>query len=109
MSYSRWTNSYWYTYWCAHPESSEIRDEQLFAEGSYGSFTYEELKNDLKGCLEKVKKKLRSDDDIYPTNKQLRELKRYMESFMQDIKADKELIDISEFDKISNSIIARGW
>ena len=55
MSYSRWSNSFWYTYWSS--ESGETRDEQVFEICDLAcplSFTYAELKGDLTSCLQVV-------------------------------------------------------
>ena len=57
MSYSRWGSSVWYTYWCAHGGASadDKRDEQLFDICTVKMFTYKELKDDIDGCIDKVR------------------------------------------------------
>ena len=52
MSYSRWMDSRWYTYWDAG--SGQTKDEQIFHICMEGSFTYAELAKDVDACLDKV-------------------------------------------------------
>jgi len=79
MAYSRWSNSYWYTYWDAH--SGESKDSQLFTIcGDDLSFTYGELVADIDGCLSIVRKMCPE-----ATEDQIQELKTYMEKFMLDM------------------------
>lgn len=54
MSYSRWSNSSWYSFWSC--ESGEDKDDQvlcLWYSGSHPSFSYDQLKEmgeaDLEG------------------------------------------------------------
>jgi len=55
MSYSRWSNSVWYTFWsgydsCANDARFEICD---FSAGL--SFTYREIKEDVDACIVHVR------------------------------------------------------
>ena len=113
MSYSRWSNSIWYTYWSA--SSKEGKDNQVFEICDLGcshSFTYKQLKEDIDSCLEIVavedaKEKEISllsgfDEDKEPiynnvTSKgrkqspqQMDELRGYMQEFMEDVEGDCE-------------------
>ena len=100
MSYSRWINSNFYTYWC----SSKVYDfkDELFAvhtdlEGQY-MFTYSECKQFIEEPFELVSRITStslSDDDV-------KELTGYMKEFIHDvdleysqkIKQDKRLIEL---------------
>lgn len=72
MSYSRWSHSTWYTYWCV--SSGEKKEDQVFCVCGEMSFTYEELEADMKSCLKKV------HGDV--------ELKGYMVDFMSDVERE---------------------
>lgn len=88
MSYSRWGSSVWYTYWCAHGGASaddDKRDEQLFDICTVKMFTYKELKDDIDGCIDKVRE---IHDGKKVTPEEYKELKGYMESFMTDIEKE---------------------
>ena len=52
MSYSRWCDSRWYTFWCSG--DSKAKESQLFAICPYHVFSYQELTDDLEGCLDTV-------------------------------------------------------
>lgn len=93
MSYSRWSNSVWYTYYFAS-ESLE-RDEQLFDVCAIKMFTYRELKDNLQGCLDGLK----ADQCQEATQEEMDELKGYMLEFIDDVESDKE---IDEYEKIKN-------
>jgi hypothetical protein len=54
MSYSRWSNSLWYSFYaCSY---SYERDEQTFEVCGVKSFPYKDLKNNLEQCLIEIKK-----------------------------------------------------
>lgn len=76
MSYSRWFNSKWYTFWDVAKARIKIKDEQMFTICSVRSFTYAELKKDLDWCVKVV------DGDF--------ELKGYMKEFINDIENDED-------------------
>ena len=81
MSYSRWSNSFWYTYYaCSY---SYERGEQAFDVCGVKCFYYGELKENMESALTEVKK-------LCPeaTEKELQELKGYMEEFMVDVEHD---------------------
>ena len=85
MSYSRWgSSSIWYTYWCSGAiGDDDKRDEQLFDICSVMMFTYRELKDDISGCIDKVKDS--EDAPITNSENDYKELQGYMESFMADV------------------------
>jgi len=89
MSYSRWSNSVWYTFWCT--TESPYREDQLFDVCAVKSFTYKELTEDIKGCLDIIYKIAQENFKDGCTKKQLKELKGYMKAFIADVKADKSL------------------
>jgi hypothetical protein len=85
MSYSRWgKNSHWYTYW--HAGCGYDRDNQYFDVCGVQGFTYKNLKNDIEGCLAKVK-----EEDPSATKKELKELMGYMQEFIFDVEHSKDL------------------
>lgn len=121
MSYSRWSNSAWYTFWSARGDNpeSKLRNEQYFEVCSIKCFTYKELITDIDGCLQQVSDEMASQclkeeaqsklpedqreknglgtDAIYfgawtATPAEMLELKEYMVEFINDIKEDKDLI-----------------
>lgn len=115
MSYSRWSNSIWYTYWSS--SSGDDKDSQVFSICDLScpvDFTYKQLKESVDSCIKQVcdlnatphTGKILSDivrgengeidmiyEDIeyqprYFSDKELQELKGYMEDFIADV--DKE-------------------
>jgi hypothetical protein len=65
MSYSRWSNSIWYTYWTSsYSEDCEfklptkrLKDNQFFEICDFGGrlvFSYKEISEDVNSCLLKV-------------------------------------------------------
>jgi hypothetical protein len=105
MSYSRWGNSCWYTYWsCA---SGDDRDNQVFEICDFArshQFTYRELSTQMDECIEQVKQKdlkkvtgkfLKNwDEGIYEEveyetverpEREYEELKTYMQAFCEDV------------------------
>jgi len=81
MSYSRWSNSVWYTYWSA--QSGDTRDTQVFQVCGERSFTYKELKESLDACAECFSVNGYND-------KAIEELKGYMREFIRDVEAENE-------------------
>lgn len=96
MSYSRWSNSRWYTYWAsdslAHIKSDEYisdndkKNLQVFEiceviEDDF-RFTYIELTENMGKCLKKVKEVTKCTDT------EIEELKKYMTRFCRDIKEE---------------------
>ena len=104
MSYSRWSNSIWYTYNSSSLENY-IRDEQVFTICMVYSFTYKELKHSLEECLDTAchyECHIIPDldgqlgyrvyrEDLKPTPEQREELKGYMLRFIKAVENDKEL------------------
>ena len=113
MSFSRWSNSIWYTYWSS--TESNKRDEQCFAICMVSSFTYKELKEDIELCLNLACHKEQLvypwveegpfggyvdemaqptfDESLRPTPEEREELKGYMIRFIDSVEKDKELED----------------
>jgi hypothetical protein len=89
MSYSRWSNSVWYTYWCS--SDAKKREDEVFDVCGERSFTYQELTEDIDKCLELIKN---DKDKGSVTQEELDELKGYMLEFIEDVK--KEYITPSE-------------
>ena len=94
MSYSRWINSDFYTYWC----SSKVYDKQdeLFAchtslEGQH-MFTYTECKSFIKDPLT-IRDRIK---DVIVSDKDLDELTGYMSEFISDVDLsyDRKLINL---------------
>lgn len=73
MSYSRWSDSRWYTYWdCA---SGHTLDEQVFTVCGDGSFTYLECLEDFEGAVGQIE----GADD---------ELRGYVRLWMEDMERE---------------------
>lgn len=78
MSYSRWSSSHWYTFWCVQPGGQqETRNNARFEICSLTNFSAKELRDDMDKCLEKVA-------DLDPDGC-LDELKLYMKRFLADV------------------------
>ena len=83
MSYSRWGgrgSGYWYTFWLVQAKVTENRDTAIFAVCTTACFTAKELREDMDGCLRKVKE-FSPDGDTD-------ELKIYMTEFLADVDAE---------------------
>jgi len=98
MSYSRWSNSIWYTYWSA--SSGETKDEQIFCICDLSrpfNFTYKELKENIHRCLGVVIEESKCEKNVSVlgesvtykglvyTEKEIDELQGYMEDFIEDM------------------------
>jgi hypothetical protein len=84
MSYSRWSNSYWYTYWRVAGEGVvENRNNAVLDICSVISFTAKQLRENLDQCMKEVQE-LSPDGDIY-------ELRLYVNRFLNDV--DKQYIE----------------
>ena len=96
MSYSRWINSTFYTYWC----SSKVygKQDELFAchtsldATGERMFTYTECKKfiqDPQQILSRIK-------DVELTSDELNELTRYMSEFVLDVdlRYERKLIEL---------------
>jgi hypothetical protein len=115
MSYSRWLNSIWYTFWCA--SSGDTKDEQVFYICDFRpspQFTYKEIKEDIEDCIRRVvdvysdtfyghlledvveneygEREFKYKEVDYPaqefTEAQLEELRGYMRQFVQDVEEE---------------------
>jgi hypothetical protein len=84
MSYSRWGNSRWYTYWCVHPtDSVEDIDNAIFKVCGVLQFSAKELRADITGCAKKA-----ADIDGAETLGEIKELEGYMKGFLDDVDAN---------------------
>jgi len=98
MSYSRWSNSVWYTFWCS--SGSDKRDEQLFSICGVTIFTYADLKQGLDICIDKIKNiviEIKNKDNessigIFEYSEDdYDELKVYMKRFIKDVEEEYPL------------------
>ena len=85
MIYSRWFNSYWYTYWQV-PSDGEIENVDTaklcictLADTDW-VFTAKELREKRDKCLKQVVKQ-----DSVASVKELKELNVYMDQFVADV------------------------
>ena len=94
MSYSRWINSQFYTYWC----SSKVYDkhDELFAchatlDGQH-MFTYTECKE----FIEEPFKLVSRIKDVSLTDNDVKEITGYMSEFISDVDLsyEKKLIEL---------------
>lgn len=89
MSYSRWSNSYWYTFHSACSPPLD-RNNQIFEVCYITQFTWYELVHKRRECLAIVKEKCK---EVYklgwqPTDEEMKELEGYMIEFISDIVID---------------------
>ena len=86
MSYSRWGNSYWYTFWHTQDETTENYDTATFCICSFKkdiTFTAKQLREQLERCIDTVRIK-----DRRASKEELEELKIYMNKFLIDVEKD---------------------
>ena len=93
MSYSRWTNSEFYTFWSGSGATKK-EDEQfccMFSLDSAPHFCYSEVKEMIKNP-DLMRHKI--TDDLYPEH--IEELLRYMKAFVKDvdIKYEQKLTEL---------------
>jgi len=82
MSYSRWSNSRWYTFWCVHPRDQiETRASAIFEVCDVRQFNAAELRKDIDQCVEQAC--AISGGDV--SKEEAAELKSYMLDFLQDV------------------------
>lgn len=80
MSYSRWSNSKWYTFWEADDVLEKEQEKFCICEIDENIiFTYKEISSNIDDCLKKVSKQSKCSD------KELKELKTYMKRFKMDV------------------------
>lgn len=88
MSYSRWSNSRFYTYWRCNGKQEDIRDNQVLDVDCEHVFTYPELKADIEKCLDiaatPTYNKLNLGWQV-PIEKLREELRGYMNEFIHDM------------------------
>jgi len=87
MSYSRWSNSVWYTYWCAGADNNHRRS-QLFDICGVITFTAGEIIDDIEKCLDTACDKSKINND----HNERDELRNYMMEFITDVNNDNQLI-----------------
>ena len=88
MSYSRWLNSKFYTYWCIL-EAKNKNDEMFIVHSDlkvYQKFTYVECKELIESRI-KLKGRMNSIDN----DEEAEELQSYMKRFITDV--DKEYLE----------------
>jgi hypothetical protein len=88
MSYSRWSNSEWYTYWCSgtsHKQSAQcLSISYSISDGK--DITYGELKElGSTGIVDKMK-------GLFPdaSEKDIKSLLGYIDEFMDDVEGNIE-------------------
>ena len=86
MAYSRWSNSYWYTFGTVPDNDSKAG--QRFVICPYSSFSYRELTEDMDDCIVKVREAVEQEVKDKPEDAVYEELKKYMNAFINDV--DKE-------------------
>jgi len=85
MSYSRWSNSKWYTYWCVGPERTiEDRDNAIFSICSIMDFSAKQIRNDINDCLALVANYANSEYSELKSA-DIDELGEYMVRFLDDV------------------------
>jgi hypothetical protein len=78
MAYSRWNSSVWYTYWSNAEREPTLVVMTVGGDGYGKSLRYSELRKDVAAAAESAREPGTSD-------KEVRELKRYMRAFMRDV------------------------
>jgi len=85
MSYSRWSNSKWYTYWCVAPERTiEDRDNAIFSICSTMDFSAKQIREDINDCLALVANYANSEYGEL-TSEHIDELGGYMVDFLIEV------------------------
>ncbi len=92
MSYSRWSNSKWYTFWCVSPEGVETnRDNALFEICGVKTFTAKNLRENLGKCMAEVM-------EVEPCEEEeIKELRGYAIDFLSAV--DREHHKVAEWAK----------
>jgi hypothetical protein len=93
MSYSRWGNSYWYTFWDSKTDSFEIC--------GVTNIGYFSLKKDIDECIRHLKYRLEEIDKKntlirLPTEIEYQELKSYMLQFINDFEEEYRKDDLKD-------------
>jgi hypothetical protein len=79
MSYSRWSNSFWYTYWTGPID----RDKAQFEICGVKIFTAKQIRENIEACLAAVNKV--DFGPRQPTTSEMAELRGYMEEFLREV------------------------
>jgi len=86
MSYSRWGNSYWYTYWQVQSEDTENCDTAVLCICRFEediTFTAKQLRESLDKCISTVIMK-----DKRASEEEIDELATYMIKFLTDVEEE---------------------
>lgn len=83
MSYSRWGNSTWYTFWMVQNPRTENGDTAIFCICGVCTFTAKELRNNMRKCIDTLR-----DKNKEYTVEELNELKVYIFRFLNDVNND---------------------
>lgn len=87
MSYSRWSNSRWYTFWTVSDGGAQTMDGQTLDVDCAAKATYGEMAGDFRGTLDRLVAE--ADDEHAPsTAAEREELAGYMRAFMADVVND---------------------
>ncbi len=85
MSYSRWGESRWYTFWACQDDATENRDTAIFEICAGVSFTATELRADIKTCVDLAITKERTRSGSSVPDEERQELQGYMADFLADV------------------------
>lgn len=85
MSYSRWLESYWYTYWCVKMKDEiETRDNAMFEVCAIACFTAHELRTDMESCIKRAL--LACENNTFqPIESEIDDLREFMKEFLADV------------------------
>ena len=85
MAYSRWIESYWYTYWCVQLDDVvETCDNARFCICDVATFSAKELREDIESCLAKAREAC-VDESIQPLDSEYDDLRSYMKEFLEEV------------------------
>lgn len=89
MSYSRWFNSYWYTFW-EYTDSDKKEDQRLNID-IIKSYTYKEIKKNKKKVLKDIKERCKKNynKDNQPLKRNWVELECILDEFLEDVDNDE--------------------
>lgn len=88
MSYSRWSNSFWYTFWGYRPVDApeETRDNAIFEICDVARFEARQLRENIDQCIAKVEEVMATDYIPPFTKDELKEeLLGYIRNFLEDV------------------------
>lgn len=92
MAYSRWLESYWYTYWCVFMgEGTEDRDNARFEICAIRSFTAKELRDDLEACITLALEACKNNT-YQPIESEIEDLRDFMREFLEDVEEKYPLV-----------------